>query len=65
MFLIFVASWNEHLEKVLVKRIDDVSPINELCFNITKSCDIENEVNKVDGDKENVLDEEKTKKEDI
>ena len=40
--------WNEKLEKVLVNRKDDESPVDELCTNITKACVYEDEEYKLD-----------------
>ncbi len=32
----FISGWTEELERVLIDRKDDESPIQELCYNITK-----------------------------
>jgi len=45
---LFVGLWNLKIEKVLVNRKDDVTPINELCNNITKACVYEDDEFKLD-----------------
>ncbi len=50
------------MENVLVNRKDDESPINEICFDITKACDFNHksstqEKNEFALDEENVKDE--------
>lgn len=45
---LFVGIWNEKIEKVLVNRKDDETPVNELCNDITKACVYEDEEYKLD-----------------
>lgn len=35
----FVAAWNDEIPKVLINRVSDETPINKLCFEITKACE--------------------------
>mgnify|MGYP000418303523 FL=1 len=34
----FISSWAEELENSLIDRIDDDSPIQKLCYEITEAC---------------------------
>jgi hypothetical protein len=35
----FVSAWSEEIPKVLINRNDDESPVQKLCFEITKACE--------------------------
>lgn len=35
----FVNGWEEKIEKVLVNRVNDERPVQELCYEITKACE--------------------------
>lgn len=62
---VFVAAWNEDMEKVFVNRVDDESPINQICFDITKACDFDYVAPAVKEENEYALDEDKAKKDEI
>lgn len=35
----FVSAWDEEIQKVLINRKDDETPVQQLCYDITKACE--------------------------